>query len=123
MIHKNADAKGRPLRVGLENPDNAEEVIGVATLSNRSLCASAGNRRKWEGFHHVIDPVKLKSPAHVLAVWVVADATMLADGLTTCLFFVSPDVLRKKYSFEYVILNADHSVDMSDGFPGEMFVE
>ena len=50
------------MRVGLEHPDHHDEVIGVATLGNQSLCGSAGNRRAWEGFNHIINPNTQSSP-------------------------------------------------------------
>ncbi len=112
---------GEVLRVGLEHPEHTEQAIGIAYITNRSLCGSAGNRRVWGDFHHIIDPHMLSSPRHILAVWAVADTTLLADMLTTALFFVSPEVLQTEFDFEYVILHADHSVTRSPDFPGEIF--
>src|SRR5690606_11370899 len=106
------------LRVGLENPDNFEQVVGVASISNQSICGSAGNRRKWGEFHHVIDPVSLTSPTGISAVWVVADSALLADALATCLFFVEPATLLSTFEFEYAIVNAAQKLAVSSGFPG-----
>jgi thiamine biosynthesis lipoprotein len=111
MIQRNSS----PLRVGLEHPNNMEQVIGIVELSNRSLCGSSGNRRKWQNFHHIIDPKKLASPTGILAVWVIADTTILADGLTTCLFFVTAEKL-KRHSFEYLLVRDDLSIEKSGGF-------
>lgn len=109
------------LRVGLENPNNFEQVVGVASIINQSICGSAGNRRKWGEFHHVIDPVSLASPTGVAAVWVVADSALLADALTTCLFFVEPATLLSTFKFEYAIVNAAQKLAVSPGFPGTFF--
>ncbi len=111
----------QPIKVGLENPLNTSQAIGIATIQNRSICGSAGNRRQWGKFHHLINPVTLKSPQHILATWVVADTTMLADALSTCLFFTSPAILREKFTFEYAVVHADQSLTYSDGFPAEFF--
>ena len=46
---RHRSAEGEPFRVGLENPDQLDEVIGVATICNQSICGSAGNRRRWQG--------------------------------------------------------------------------
>lgn len=119
MRHYNA--KETPLRVGLENPDNTQQVVGIAELGNQSLCGSAGNRRAWAGYHHVISPHSLTSPTSVKAVWVVAPTAMEADGLTTALFFVPPSQLAQFY-FEYAIVYADNSADISKHFPGQLFV-
>ncbi len=118
-----SNSNNQPLRVGLENPDNLEQVIGVASISNKSICGSAGNRRKWQNFHHIIDPKTLSSPHSILASWVTADTAILADALSTCLFFVPAELLSKRYNFEYLTLNADHTVKRSHQFPAELYAE
>lgn len=115
--------KNESLRVGLENPNNVEQVIGVANIVNQSICGSAGNRRVWGEFHHIINPHTLQSPHDVVATWVVAPTTLLADILTTCLFFVPRNTLMGVENFEYVIMYADNSIEKSAHFPGEFFTE
>lgn len=118
---RQSDEKGGALRVGLEHPADATQVIGVAEIVGKSMCGSAGNRRVWSTFHHIIDPHTLTSPKNILALWVVADTTMLADAMTTALFFAPPEQLLKYYRFEYVILYPDYTVKVSPQFPGELF--
>lgn len=116
--------RGRPgasLRVGLEDPGDVSKVIGVAQIDKQSLCGAAGNRRAWAGYTHIIDPRTLKSPEHIKALWVVAQTTMLADALTTALYFVSADILQHTYKFEYAILYSDHSLKYSPDFPAKFF--
>ncbi|OGL78164.1 hypothetical protein A3J43_01780 [Candidatus Uhrbacteria bacterium RIFCSPHIGHO2_12_FULL_54_23] len=114
---------GNHLRVGLEHPENPQQVIGVHELKEGSICCSAGNRRAWGNFHHIIDPRTLTSPRHILSVWVSARAAMVADALATCLFLVSPEVLRHSFDFEYGIMYADHSFAQSEGFEAEVFTQ
>lgn len=110
-----------PISIGLENPNNTSEVIGVVTLGNQSIAGSAGNRRAWGKFHHIIDPTTLESPTEILATWVVADTTLLADMLATCLFFVPASVLTPHFSFAYVILYKDFSIERSADLNAEFF--
>jgi thiamine biosynthesis lipoprotein len=112
---------GAPLRVGLENPADTKQAIGIATLGNASLCGSAGNRRAWAEFHHTINPHTLSSPKHLQAVWVIAETTLLADALTTALQFLSAADLRAVFTFEYLLLREDYSAEHSSGFPSELF--
>jgi len=112
-----------PLRVGLENPLDMSQAIGVATITNISLCASSGSRRKWGTYHHIINPHTLTSPEKVIATWVLADKTITADALATSLFFVSPQTLLPHFSFECLILFADSSFDKSPSFPAELFLK
>lgn len=109
-------------RVGLEHPGDPSKIIGVCSVQNESLCASAINRRAWNGIHHVFDPQTLKPTNTLVASWVVSDSGLVADGLATALFFVSPSELAKKYSFEYVTLDVHGAIDVSPGFNGELFV-
>ena len=110
-----------PLRVGLEHPEDSSMVIGIAAIRNQSICASAGNRRKWGTYHHIINPHTLASPQEIKASWVIANTAIEADALATSLFFVRPDVLAIDYSFEWVIMHADSSLQYSANFPAEFF--
>ena len=113
-----------PLRIGLENPQNFDQALGVVTLSpNRSLAGSAGSRRKWGNYHHILDPETLTSPTNILATWVIADSALRADALATCLFFTSPTILQSTFDFEYLMLYPDFSITRSKNFPGELFIK
>lgn len=119
ILYKSSEPK--VLRIGLEHPENPKQAIGVASISSGSLCGSAGNRRTWGNFHHIINPHTLQSPKDITAVWVTAETAILADALTTCLYFVTPQTLQKHFSFEYVMLKADLTIKKSQDFPGEFF--
>jgi thiamine biosynthesis lipoprotein len=109
------------MRVGLEHPDHPGQLVGVATLQNAALCGSAGNRRAWKGYHHIMDPFTRSSPRHLKAVWAVAADAMAADGITTALYFTPAEELRRQVDFEYVLVHGDDSATHSPGFPGELF--
>lgn len=112
----------RTIRVGLEHPFDPKRVIGVAHLKNQALCASGVARRAWgDGLHHVLD-ARTGVPAEgVVATWVVADATALADGLATALFFADAQRLAETFRFAYVRMHTDGRADRSPDFAGELF--
>lgn len=112
-----------PLRVGLENPNDLSQAIGVVTIKQTSLCASAGSRRKWGAYHHIIDPHTLSSPKKVIATWVLAHDTITADALATCLFLVPSAKLIPHFTFEHLTLFADSTFEMSKHFPAELFLK
>lgn len=116
MLAKNTE----PLRIGLENPDDTDQIIGVVKLKDRAICGSAGNRRAWGDFHHIINPETLKPVKNIKAVWVVAKDAMTADGLSTALFFVGPEKLSD-FKFEYLLINDKNQLQYSQGFPAELF--
>jgi len=108
--------------VGLEHPLKPGKVIGAAEVLNRSLCASASNRRAWgNGMHHIFDPDEMAPTQNIIATWVIADEAMIADGLATALFFVDAHRLSDEYDFEYVRMFADGSVQYSPYFEGKLF--
>lgn len=113
----------KSLSVGLEHPGNFKQVIGIAKIKNQSIAASSGNRRAWDRFHHIINANSLKSPDEILATWVIAKNAVTADGLATCLFFVSQEKLLKYFDFEYLILNPDYTYKKSKNFPAELFIK
>lgn len=112
---------GNRLTVGLENPLDTTEAIGTATVVNQSLCASAGSKRKWGEFHHIINPSSLRSPRDIIATWVTAEGTMMADGLATALFFTSPSRLQAHYNFSYAVLHKDMAMECAADFPAALF--
>jgi len=119
VLHRAATEQ--EIEIGLENPHDVSEVIGITKLGNKSLCASSGSRRKWRNFHHIINPRTLRPADRVIATWVIADDTMTADGLATALFFASAAELSKKFSFSYAVLNQDMSLVHSPAFPLTLF--
>ncbi|MEV6592115.1 FAD:protein FMN transferase [Streptomyces acidicola] len=115
-------AGGSAVRVGLEHPFNPRQVIGVANLQDRALCASAITRRAWgDGLHHVLDARTGSPVTGVVATWVVADEAVVADGLATALFFTDPRRLAETFQFTYVRMYSDGRAEYSSDFDGELF--
>lgn len=113
-------ANGEPIVCGLEHPLDATLAIGTLPITTGALCASATNRRRWGTRHHYIDPHSKESPEDVIATWVYADAAALADGLSSALFFVTPESLDS-FSFECLIVNRELKMKKSAGFTADLF--
>lgn len=125
LVDASGDLRGRGdlgLRVALEHPADARRAIGIAEPGERALCASATNRRRWgEGLHHVLDAVTGLPTADVVATWAIADRALVADGAATALFFdVDPGFLQR-HAVEHVRMFTDGRIEVSAGFPGEVF--
>jgi thiamine biosynthesis lipoprotein len=112
-----------PLRIGLENPHNTDQVVGVALVQDGALCGSAGSRRTWGEFHHIINPETLTPVREVQAAWTSAATGLEADGLATALFFASPEHLRHHFHFAYCIIDDDNKLQRSADFRAELFTE
>lgn len=125
LVDASGDLRGRgelALRIALEHPGDPRRAVGVADPGERALCASATNRRRWEGgLHHVLDAITGLPAAQVVATWAIADSALVADGASTALFFdVDPGFLQR-HRVEHVRLFADGRFDVSPDFPGEIF--
>lgn len=118
-----SNARTEKLRVGLEDPTDRDKAIGIAEIINESICGSSGSRRKWGDFHHIMDPYKLESTKGILSTWAIAKTAMDADLISTALFFKSGTELLNDIKFEYLVLYEDRSIDRSNSFPGELFIE
>lgn len=124
-----AGAPEDTLRVGLEHPQAAGQVIGVVPLCDDALAASAGNRRTWTApggsrRHHILDPRTGAPTSAVLATWVIAGSALVADGLATALFFTDPTATRDlaaDFGADWVRVAADGSATWSPTFEGELF--
>jgi thiamine biosynthesis lipoprotein len=115
------DSNNTKIRVGLGHPIDPTEAIGVAQLGNGSICGSAGNRRKWAGLHHIMDPDTTKPVRDIIATWAMSATALVADGMATALFFTDPARLRAVFPFEYCLIRRDFSFDHSADFPAELF--
>ncbi len=115
------DSSNKKIKIGLEHPDDSTKIIGICEIQNKSICASAGNRRKWGKFHHIINPETMSSPQKVLGTWVISKNAIISDALATCLFLVEPDILTSTFKFEYLVLFNDYTFKISKNFPGELY--
>jgi FAD:protein FMN transferase len=113
--------KGGNETIGLENPHDSSRVIGVVNMKDGSLCASATTRRAWGEWHHIVDPFTTKPVSNIVATWVIASTTILADALATALFFVPADRLSH-WNFQYVLLYTNGTVEKSQNFVGELYL-
>ncbi|MBD0862354.1 FAD:protein FMN transferase [Gordonia sp. zg691] len=115
------------LRVALEHPLDATKAIGVVTVAQGAVCASASNRRAWADWHHIVDPRTASPAREVLATWVIAPTAMEADGLATALFFTPAAFLRGDFDhhaqgFHHVTIRRNGSVEHT-AIPGlELFL-
>ena len=117
-----AHAGPAPETIALENPRDDTRAIGVVSLRNQALAASATNRRTWgDGLHHIVDALTGLPTQSVEATFVVADSAAEADGLATALFVADPSDLASVCDFEWVMMMSDGSLRSSQNFPGEVF--
>ena len=115
-------SRGVPMRIALEHPLDPRKAVGVAELADGAFCASAINRRAWgDGLHHVLDPATGLPVRGVIATWVLAPTTLVADGLATALCFDPDPKLLTRDGVAFARLFDDGRLESSHPFPGELF--
>ncbi|MFJ2370557.1 FAD:protein FMN transferase [Microbacterium sp. NPDC087665] len=114
--------RGGETRIALEHPYDPARAIGVATIRDQALCASAINRRAWgDGLHHVLD-ARTGMPVRTwAATWAIAPDAMTADAVATALFFDGGPELAARWGVEWVRMSTDGRAQRSPGCPVEIF--
>lgn len=111
------------LTVGLEDPDDTTQVIGVTTMTEGSMCSSSTNRRAWGRYSHYLDPTTSSSPSFIRSSWVLAQTAAEADALSSVLFFVAPEKIEEELgvAFSYCLLNNERHIKKSPNFSATFF--
>ncbi|GAA4188419.1 FAD:protein FMN transferase [Microbacterium oryzae] len=108
--------RGAPQRIALEHPHDARRAIGVVTVADEALCASAANRRAWgDGLHHVLDARTGEPVRTVVATWAIARTAMLADAAATALFFEGGERFAHAHDVHWVRMLTDGRAEWSLG--------
>lgn len=113
---------GHSERIALEHPFDPARAIGTWTVQDRSLCASAVNRRAWgDGLHHVLDARTGQPVRAIAATWAVAPDTMVADAVATALFFDGGPAFAHRRGVEWVRMTTDGRLEWSPDCKAELF--
>ena len=116
------NAGSAPVDVGLEHPYDPARAIGIVSVGAGALCGSAANRRAWgDGLHHVLDGTTGAPVRTVVASWAMAASAMVADALSTALFFVDGSRLREEFDCSWLTVHSDGHAEYSADFEGVLF--
>ncbi|MFJ6679008.1 FAD:protein FMN transferase [Microbacterium sp. NPDC091382] len=114
--------RGATQRIALEHPYDASRAIGVWSVTDAALCASAINRRAWgDGLHHVLDARTGQPVRRYAATWAAASDAMTADAVATALFFDGGPRLAADWGAGWVRMGTDGSVEWSPRCEAELF--
>jgi thiamine biosynthesis lipoprotein len=123
IYFKNArddNSNSENLKVGLEGLNSYVELE-----NGESICGSGTDKRNWsikekDNLHHIINANTGIPSSGILSVWVKCKNTAIADGLTTCLFFMDPKLLQNKFKFEYLIIFDNKKITQSENFNSKL---
>lgn len=116
---------GSAWRVGIQDPDNTDDMLGVLEASDCAIITSGAYERNFEKdgvtYHHIIDPATGKpSNSGLTSVTIVSKDGTLADGLSTSLFVMGKDkaiVYWKQHAdeFDTILVDKDRNVYITEG--------
>lgn len=115
--------RGSAVSIGLEHPFDPTKAVGIVSLQDAALCASAVNRRAWgDGLHHVLD-ARTGVPVQTwAATWAIDADAMRADAVATALFFDGGPELADDWGVEWVRMTTDGRIERSADCRAELFV-
>lgn len=131
------------IKVALENPFDATQAVGVASIASGALCASSNARRRWKvkdasGFEsnliatHLINALDGIPACDLCASWAyVPDKTCdfptaYADALATALFVSQENDLQtivQNVGAEFAVMQPNHALRKTCAFPARFFAE
>jgi FAD:protein FMN transferase len=111
-------------RIGVQNPlAPTGEYLGILNLTEKTIVTSGSNERFFikdrVRYHHILD-TRTGYPARsgLLSVTVVADDSMDADALTTCLFIMGMEEgldFLQQFQVEAIFITENLEVYLTDG--------
>lgn len=123
-MYGTAKRDGSPYQVALEWPGKPDTAFGVVVLNHQAVAVSDSFKRRWQKWHHIIDPHAKKPIEEVVGCAALARSAFAADCMTSALFLSSEErypELREELGAEYVVLRATGTVAVSPSWPGELF--
>ncbi|MBW7452723.1 FAD:protein FMN transferase [Paenibacillus sepulcri] len=86
--------QGNPWEIGIQHPEQKEQVIHILDISNEAVCTSGSYERKStkkNGTHHLIHPKTRQSPNDWVSCSTIAPFAMLADAVSTASLLLGAD--------------------------------
>lgn len=123
---------GSDWRIGVRDPAREDGIIGVVSISDRSVITSGSYQRYFEEngkrYHHILDP-KTGYPSEngLVSVTVIADSGVRADALSTALFVMGEEAAIRYWrahglgndGFSVILIREDGDILMSENAPFE----
>ncbi len=111
---------GENWKIGIQNPQKTDEIIGIVTAENLSVVTSGDYERFFEldgvRYHHVFDP-KTGYPAQsgLRSVTIISENAAIADALSTAIFVAGEEKgeeLLNQYNVRGILIS-DNTVYFS----------
>jgi FAD:protein FMN transferase len=116
---------GSPYRIALEWPGRPDTAFGVVELRYQGIAVSDSAKRRWGGWHHIIDPMEKKPIESIIGATAVAPTAFAADCMTSGLFLANSlgcyGALALEFGAQFVVFRENGTVQVSLDWQGELF--
>jgi thiamine biosynthesis lipoprotein len=122
VIGKKPD--GKPWRIGVQDPVDAEKLLGTLTVPSGTAIATSGDYQRYYEvngvrYHHILDPKTGWPARRAHAVTVVTKSATMSDYYSTMLFVMTPEAAMKFVEatpdLEMIYVAADGTITVSSG--------
>lgn len=109
-------------RIGIKDPTNRREVIGILELDSGLAVATSGDYERYfirngKRYHHILDPHTGYPASYCRSVTVVSDSATKSDALSTAIFVLGAKKgleLAERLKIGVVIIDSDNNIFVSD---------
>lgn len=110
-------------KIGLEDPNNKNNIYKVIKANNKSVVTSGGYERFYEydnkKYNHIIDPKTLYPADYMKSVTVITENSKLGEILSTYLFLIPVDegqkIINEMDNVEAIWFTNDFNILFTDG--------
>lgn len=114
-LYASSGTQDKQWKVGVQDPDNNEELIALIPIANAAVATSGDYERYFEKdgirYHHIIDPATGQPARLARSVTIISARAYLADALATAVFVLGPKsgmaLIEQLEGVEAIILGAD----------------
>lgn len=126
----NVQVKGKKVdgtywRVGIQDPKDEQNFLGVLQVADKAVITSGGYERYFERdgkiYHHILNPTTGKTAnSGLISVTVVSEDGALADGLSTSLFVMGKEKAEQYWQkntekFQAILVTDDEEIYVTEG--------
>ena len=113
---------GSPWKIGIQDPEHPDAVLGVVRVSDRKVITSGGYQRFFEQdgvrYHHILDPrTGYPADSGLTSVTVVTPSGTEGDALSTALFIMGKEQALEFWkadrSFDLILVEQDGTVTVT----------
>ena len=117
------DRMGRPWVIGIQNPDNKNEVVTSIPIVNSAMSTSGDYERffdeKGVRYHHIIDPRTGHSASKVRSATILGPTATETDGMSKTAFVLGPqkalEIINRMPQYDAIFVTPEGRILYSNG--------